>query len=96
MVSLIFGLIALACNILSLLPALIPNVSTGFLSFIGFVLAIVAVATGNNILKSDRTDKNARAGKAIGTVCIVLAVLAIIFYIVMTFGLVACGLIAIS
>ncbi len=90
MISLIFGLIALICNVLALLPALVPQLSTGFLAFIGFVFAIVAVATGNNILKADNTDKNARAGKAIGTVCIVLAVLAIILFVSVPLGCVAC------
>jgi membrane protein implicated in regulation of membrane protease activity len=90
MVSLIMGLLALVCNILALLPNLIPNLSTGFLSFIGFVFAIVAVATGNNILKTDSRDKNARAGKTIGTICIVLAVIAIVLFFALPFGLVAC------
>ncbi|HBU12918.1 MAG TPA: hypothetical protein DEB31_09420 [Clostridiales bacterium] len=92
MVSLIFGLLALGCNILALLPAVVPNLSTGFLAFVGFVLAIVAVATGNGILRSDRTDKAARAGKAIGTVCIVLAVLAIILFLMAILGVIVGGM----
>lgn len=79
MVSLIIGLLALACDIVSILPF----ISAGYLSIIGFILAIVAVATGGKIIKVDPNDKNARAGKAIGTVCIVLAVLAFLFKIVL-------------
>ena len=75
MVSLILGLLALLCDILGWIPFL----NVGYLSFIGFVLAIVAVATGSKIIKVDPKDKNARAGKAIGTVCIVLAILGVIF-----------------
>lgn len=90
MVSLLFGLAALACNILALLPAVVPSLSTGFLAFIGFVFAIVAVATGNGILRSDAGNTSARAGKAIGVVCIVLAVLAIILFISVPLGCVAC------
>ncbi len=90
MVSLIFAFLALICNILALLPSLGLNISTGFLAFIGFVFAIIAVATGKNILKADAGDKNARAGKAIGTVCIVLAVLAIILFVSLPLGCIAC------
>ena len=79
MVSLILGLLALLCDIL----AWIPPLNLGYLSFIGFVLAIVAVATGSKIIKVDPKDKNARAGKAIGTVCIVLALLAVIFWVIL-------------
>ena len=79
MVSLIIGLLALACDI----AALLPSLHVGYLSIIGFILAIVAVATGGKIIKADPTDKNARAGKAIGTVCIVLAVLAFIFMVIL-------------
>ena len=79
MVSLILGLLALLCDIL----AWIPTLNLGYLSFIGFVLAIVAVPTGSKIIKVDPKDKNARAGKAIGTVCIVLALLAVIFWVIL-------------
>lgn len=81
MVSLIFGLLALAADVVSFFN-LIPGVNTGWLSLAGFVLAIIAVATGSSILKSDPKDKNARAGKAIGTVCIVLAVLGVVVWLV--------------
>lgn len=79
MVSLFIGLAALICDIL----AWIPSLNLGYLSFIGFVLAIVAVATGSKIIKVDPADKNARAGKAIGTVCIVLALLGVIFMVIL-------------
>jgi len=79
MVSLFIGLAALICDIL----AWIPSLNLGYLSFIGFVLAIVAVATGSKIIKADPKDKNARAGKAIGTVCIVLALLGVIFMVIL-------------
>ena len=62
MISLLLGLAALICDILSLFP----QVGVPYLSLIGFVLAIVAVATGSKIIKVDPNDKNARAGKAIG------------------------------
>ncbi len=80
MVSLLFGIIALACNIISILPL---SFNLRYLSIIGFILAIVAVATGGKIIKADPTDKNARAGKAIGTVCIVLAVLAFVLTVIL-------------
>lgn len=79
MVSLFLGLAALACDILGWIPSL----NLGYLSFIGFVLAIVAVATGSKIIKVDPKDKNARAGKAIGTVCIVLALLGVLFWVIL-------------
>ena len=79
MVSLILGLLALLCDILGWIPVL----ELGYLSFIGFVLAIVAVATGSKIIKVDPNDKNARAGKAIGTVCIVLAILGGLFWVIL-------------
>lgn len=86
MISLLLGLAALICDIL----AWIPTLNVGYLSLIGFVLAIVAVATGSKIIKVDPKDKNARAGKAIGVVCIVLAVLGVIFsFILIPLGLVA-------
>ena len=86
MVSLLLGLAALICDIL----AWIPTLHVGFLSFIGFVLAIVAVATGSKIIKVDPKDKNARAGKAIGVVCIVLAILGGTFSLILIpFGLLA-------
>ncbi len=79
MISLLIGLAALICNIL----AWIPSLNLSYLSFIGFVLAIVAVATGGKIIKADPKDKNARAGKAIGTVCIVLALLGVLFWVIL-------------
>lgn len=79
MVSLIFGILALACNIASLFP----QINIPYLALIGFVLAIVAVATGSKIIKVDPRDKNARAGKAIGVVCIVLAVIAIVLVVIL-------------
>jgi len=88
MVSLIFGILALACNIAALFPVVHARVP--FLAWIGFVLAIVAVATGGNVLKADPRDKSARAGKAIGTVCIVLAVLGIVLYFAFAAGAIAC------
>ncbi|MEF9988389.1 MAG: hypothetical protein RR632_02065 [Christensenella sp.] len=79
MISLLMGLAALICDILSLFP----QIGVPYLSLIGFVLAIVAVATGSKIIKIDPKDKNARAGKAIGVICIVLAVLAVLFGLVL-------------
>ena len=79
MVSLILGLLALLCDILGWIPVL----ELGYLSFIGFVLAIVAVATGSKIIKVDPNDKNARAGKALGTVCILLAILGVLFWVIL-------------
>jgi len=92
MVSLIFGLIALVCDLLAWIPplaALFGQTNLGYLSIVGFILAIVAVATGGKILKSDKSDKAARAGKAIGTVCIVLAVIGIVFWILIAVGVLA-------
>ena len=79
MISLLLGLAALICDILSLFP----QVGVPYLSLSGFVLAIVAVATGSKIIKVDPNDKNARAGKAIGVVCIVLALLGVIFSLIL-------------
>ncbi|MEG1753647.1 MAG: hypothetical protein RR234_07005 [Christensenella sp.] len=79
MISLLMGLAALICDILSLFP----QIGVPYLALIGFVLAIVAVATGSKIIKIDPKDKNARAGKAIGVICIVLAVLAVLFGLVL-------------
>jgi len=95
------GILALVCNLIALIPSLASmvaglEISTGWFAFVGFVLAIIAVATGNGILKSDRTDKSARAGKAIGTVCLVLAILGIILFFLLPFivGCIAVGILS--
>ncbi|MEG0915323.1 MAG: hypothetical protein RSG57_06195, partial [Christensenellaceae bacterium] len=78
MISLLIGLIALVCAILPFFVTTIP-----YLSIVGFILAIVAVATGKKIIKVDPKDKNARAGKAIGTICIVLALIPIVLLLIL-------------
>ncbi|MEF9989899.1 MAG: hypothetical protein RSA86_05380 [Christensenellaceae bacterium] len=87
MISLLIGLIALVCAILPFFVTTIP-----YLSIVGFILAIVAVATGKKIINVDPKDKNARAGKAIGTICIVLALIPIVLLLILPlFGIAVLG-----
>ncbi len=90
MVSLIFGILALLIDVVAVLP-----LSIGYLGFVGFIFAIVAVATGNSVLRADPMDKSARVGKTIGTICIFFSILPIIlwfWWVILPLGCVACTL----
>ncbi len=76
MSALIIGIIALVCTALGYIP------TVSWLSFIGLIFAIVAWVMGGKMVKADPTDGKAKAGKIIGMVITILAIIGIVLAIV--------------
>ncbi len=84
MVSLIMAFIALACTVIPYTPL---SSTLPWVGFLGLLFSIIAVATGSKTLKIDPADKAARAGKTIGVIILVLAIIGIVLSIVAILGI---------
>jgi protein-S-isoprenylcysteine O-methyltransferase Ste14 len=65
-----------------------------FVAFVGFILGIVAWATGRNALAADPADSRAKAGKTLGMIMTILGLVSVIVTILMMLGIIAAGMMA--
>ncbi|MEA4854139.1 MAG: hypothetical protein VB082_07705 [Christensenella sp.] len=72
MTALIIGLISAICTGLSFIPVL------GYASIPGLILAIVAWIVGSKAVKANPADGKAKAGKIIGMIITILAIVSLI------------------
>ena len=72
---LIIGVIAAVCTLISFFG--VP-----YVGFVGLVLGIVAWVMGNKACKEDPNDDKAKAGKILGIVVTILAIVSIVIGII--------------
>lgn len=72
---LIIGIVAAVCTLISFFG--VP-----YVGFAGLILGIVAWVMGNNACKQDPNDDKAKAGKILGIVVTILAIVSIVVAIV--------------
>ena len=77
MVALIFGIIALVCDIISwcYTPA-------SWLSFLGLACGIVAWAVGGSMAKKNPADGKSKAGKIMGMIVTIISIISVIITII--------------